>query len=273
MIASNIVEHMADMSLNGANTVVEPFGLKMRIAGLNFYYGRSRALHNIDLGVRANHITALIGPSGCGKSTFIRTLNRMYELVRHTRVEGEVTLDEASIFAMDVSDLRQRVGMVFQKTNPFPKSIFENVAYGLRVKGHRKKSVLADAVEHSLKRASLWEEVEDKLHESALSLSGGQQQRLCIARALAVNPEVLLLDEPCSALDPISTAKIEALLVELKQSCTIVIVTHNMQQASRVSDYTGYFLLGELLEFDRTPTIFQNPSRKETEDYITGRFG
>ena len=272
-VLSHILAGTVDISPNGSNQPVEHSRLKMNIVDLNFYYGKSKALHNINLQVRANHITALIGPSGCGKSTFIRTLNRMYELVRHTRVEGEITLDDESIFAMDVSDLRQRVGMMFQKTNPFPKSIFENVAYGLRVKGHKQKSVLADAVEHSLKRASLWEEVQDKLQESALSLSGGQQQRLCIARALAVNPEVLLLDEPCSALDPISTAKIEALLMELKQSCTIVIVTHNMQQASRVSDYTGYFLLGELLEFDRTPTIFQKPFRRETEDYITGRFG
>lgn len=269
----NTAAPTVDMSPNGSNRPLEHFHPKMNVEDLSFYYGKSKALKSINLQVRANHITALIGPSGCGKSTFIRTLNRMYELVRHTRVEGEVTLDGESIFGMDVSDLRQRVGMVFQKTNPFPKSIFDNVAYGLRVKGHKHRSVLADAVEHSLKRASLWEEVEDKLHESAFSLSGGQQQRLCIARALAVNPEVLLLDEPCSALDPISTAKIEALLVELKQSCTIVIVTHNMQQASRVSDYTGYFLLGELLEFDKTSRIFQNPSRKETEDYVTGRFG
>ncbi|MGO9059267.1 MAG: phosphate ABC transporter ATP-binding protein PstB [Candidatus Binataceae bacterium] len=245
----------------------------MTVRGLNFYYGASRALHDIHFDISSNQITALIGPSGCGKSTFIRTLNRMYELLRHTRAEGEVALDNESIFSMDVSDLRQRVGMVFQKTNPFPKSIFENVAYGLRVKGEKKKDSLAPAVEHSLKRAFLWDEVKDKLHESALSLSGGQQQRLCIARALAVNPEVLLLDEPCSALDPVSTAKIEALLVELKASCTIVIVTHNMQQAARVSDLTGYFLLGKLIEFDKTSTIFQNPSKKETEDYITGRFG
>ena len=245
----------------------------MTVRGLNFYYGASKALNNIHFDIRSTHITALIGPSGCGKSTFIRTLNRMYELLRHTRAEGEVTLDNENIFSMDVSDLRQRVGMVFQKTNPFPKSIFENVAYGLRVKGEKKKSALAPAVEQSLKRAFLWEEVKDKLHESALSLSGGQQQRLCIARALAVNPEVLLLDEPCSALDPVSTAKIEALLLELKASCTIVIVTHNMQQAARVSDLTGYFLLGNLIEFDKTSTIFQNPSKKETEDYITGRFG
>ena len=271
---SNLAERITpDISATGITQAGEPPLVKMTVRGLNFYYGASRALHDIHFDISSNQITALIGPSGCGKSTFIRTLNRMYELLRHTRAEGEVTLDNENIFSMDVSDLRQRVGMVFQKTNPFPKSIFENVAYGLRVKGEKKKDSLAPAVEHSLKRAFLWDEVKDKLHESALSLSGGQQQRLCIARALAVNPEVLLLDEPCSALDPVSTAKIEALLVELKASCTIVIVTHNMQQAARVSDLTGYFLLGKLIEFDKTSTIFQNPSKKETEDYITGRFG
>ncbi len=230
----NASERIAAISPDGVSQLGEPALVKMTIRGLNFYYGKSQALHNIHLEIGANQITALIGPSGCGKSTFIRTLNRMYELVHHTRVEGEVTLDGEDIFSMDVSNLRQRVGMVFQKTNPFPKSIFENVAYGLRVKGQRRRSALEPAVEHSLKRASLWEEVKDKLNESALSLSGGQQQRLCIARAFAVNPDVLLLDEPCSALDPVSTAKIEELLLELKPSCTIVIVTHNMQQAARV---------------------------------------
>jgi phosphate transport system ATP-binding protein len=272
--SSNAAKRLApEISPNGVNQADDPPTAKMTVRGLNFYYGKSRALQEISLDIKSNRITALIGPSGCGKSTFIRTLNRMYELIRHTRVEGDVALDSQSIFGMDVSDLRQRVGMVFQKTNPFPKSIFENVAYGLRVKGEKRKNILAPAVEHSLKRAFLWEEVKEQLHESALSLSGGQQQRLCIARALAVNPEVLLLDEPCSALDPVSTAKIEALLVELKRSCTIVIVTHNMQQAARVSDLTGYFLHGRLIEFGKTPTIFENPSRKETEDYITGRFG
>lgn len=270
---SNTAEHIiVDGSADGINQASEPPLIKMSTRALSFYYGRSRALHNIDFDIRSKQITALIGPSGCGKSTFIRTLNRMYELVRHARVEGEVALDNKSIFSMEVSDLRQRIGMVFQKTNPFPKSIFENVAYGLRVRGE-KRHALAAAVERSLKRAFLWEEVKDKLHESALSLSGGQQQRLCIARALAVNPEVLLLDEPCSALDPLSTAKIEALLSELKTSCTIVIVTHNMQQAARVSDFTGYFLHGRLIEFDKTSAIFHRPSKKETEDYITGRFG
>jgi len=246
---------------------------KMQVEGLDFYYGRSRALEQVTLSVLTNRITALIGPSGCGKSTFIRTLNRMFELVPDTRAEGTIILDGEDIFSIEVSTLRRRVGMVFQKSNPFPKTIFENIAYGLRVGGERSKRTLEDTVERSLKRASLWDEVKDKLHESAYSLSGGQQQRLCIARALAVNPEVLLLDEPCSALDPISTGKIERLMMDLSESCTIVTVTHNMHQAARISDYTGYFLLGRLVEFDRTEKIFQNPSRKETEDYITGRFG
>jgi phosphate transport system ATP-binding protein len=262
----------AEISPEGLNRSAELVA-KMSVAALNFYYGKAKALHDINLDILGNRITALIGPSGCGKSTFIRILNRMFELVRNTHAEGDVTLDDESIFLMDVSNLRQRVGMVFQKTNPFPKSIFENVGYGLRIKRHKKRSVFEEAVEASLKRASLWDEVKDKLHESAYSLSGGQQQRLCIARALAVNPEVLLLDEPCSALDPISTAKIEELLIELKRTCTIAIVTHNMQQAARVSDYTGYFLLGKLIEFDETAKVFQNPSHKETEDYVTGRFG
>lgn len=248
-------------------------GSKISVRNLDFHYGNTKALHSINLEIKVNHITALIGPSGCGKSTFLRTLNRMYELLRHAYAQGEVRLDDEDIFKMPVSDLRRRIGMVFQKTNPFPKSIFENVAYGLRVGGALKKQELTKAVEESLRRASLWDEVKDKLHESAYSLSGGQQQRLCIARALAINPEVLLLDEPCSALDPISTAKIERLLIELKPTCSIVIVTHNMQQAARVSDYTGYFLLGKLIEFDLTTNIFEHPRNKETEDYITGRFG
>ena len=219
----------------------------------------------------ANRITALIGPSGCGKSTFLRTLNRISETIRNTRVEGQILLDDEDVLQVDVTALRRRVGMVFQKSNPFPKSIFDNVAYGLKVNGFRGS--LKDAVEHSLKRAALWEEVKDKLHKSAYALSGGQQQRLCIARALAVDPEVLLLDEPCSALDPIATAKIEDLLFTLKDQCTIVIVTHNMQQAARVADRTGFFLLGKLIEYNTTEIIFKNPAKQETEDYITGRFG
>jgi phosphate transport system ATP-binding protein len=247
---------------------------KIRVNGMNFFYGSNQALHDISLDIRANQVTALIGPSGCGKSTFLRTLNRMYETIRHSRVEGEVLLDGEDVLAAEVSELRRRVGMVFQKSNPFPKTIFENVAYGPRVNGHHpSKGSLADIVEHSLKRAALWDEVKDSLHKSAYALSGGQQQRLCIARALAVDPEVLLLDEPCSALDPISTAKIEELLFALKDSCTLVIVTHNMQQAARVADMTGFFLLGRLIEFNRTEIIFKTPAKKETEDYITGRFG
>ncbi len=255
---------------NKSVTVAAP---KLAVSGLNFYYRARQVLHNVSLSILERKITALIGPSGCGKSTFLRTLNRMYETVRYARVEGEVLLDAEDIFSMDVATSRRRVGMVFQKSNPFPKTIFENVAYGLRVNGLASKMNLGEAVEASLERAALWDEVKDQLHKSAYALWGGQQQRLCIARALAVGPEVLLLDEPCSALDPIATAKIEDLLFSLKESCTIVIVTHNMQQAARVADYTGFFLLGRLIEFNETKTIFKKPARKETEDYITGRFG
>jgi phosphate transport system ATP-binding protein len=246
---------------------------KIRVRDLDFYYGKLQALHGISLDIEANKVTALIGPSGCGKSTFLRTLNRMYETVHHTRVEGQVLLDGEDALAAEVSQLRRRVGMVFQKSNPFPKTIFDNVAYGLRVNGWRGKGTLREGVERSLVRAALWDEVKDKLNKSAYALSGGQQQRLCIARALAVDPEVLLLDEPCSALDPIATAKIEELLFELKKQCTIVIVTHNMQQAARVADFTGFFLLGRLIEFNETGIIFKTPAKRETEDYITGRFG
>jgi phosphate transport system ATP-binding protein len=246
---------------------------KLSATNLNFFYAKFQALHGINMQVYEKRVTAFIGPSGCGKSTFLRTLNRMNENVRLSRVEGEIRLDGENIFGLDVSDVRRRVGMVFQRSNPFPKSIFENVAYGLRINGFPSRASLRDAVEHSLKRAALWEEVKDKLHQSAYGLSGGQQQRLCIARALAVNPEVLLLDEPCSALDPIATAKIEDLIFQLKDSCTIVIVTHNMQQAARVADYTGFFLMGKLIEFDVTSVIFKTPAKKETEDYVTGRFG
>ena len=246
---------------------------KLSARNINFFYGSFQALHDISLDIQANKITAFIGPSGCGKSTFLRTMNRMNEAIRHTRVEGDLRLDDQNLFAMDVTGVRRRIGMVFQKSNPFAKSIFDNVAYGLRVNGIRKKSVVEEAVERSLTHAALWGEVKDQLNKPASALSGGQQQRLCIARALAVEPEVLLLDEPCSALDPIATLKIEELLFHIKQMTTVVIVTHNMQQAARLADYTGFFLLGKLIEFGDTRKIFQNPSKRETEDYVTGRFG
>ena len=258
---------VANASLNPAASP----GIKLRASNMNFYYGAFHALHDISLQVETNRIAALIGPSGCGKSTFLRTLNRINDTIKSARWEGEVLLDNENIRELDVTNLRRRVGMVFQRPNPFPKSIFDNIAYGPRVNGFKGR--LDEIVEKSLKRAALWEEVKDKLQKSAYALSGGQQQRLCIARALAVDPEVLLLDEPCSALDPIATAKIEDLLISIKDQCTIVIVTHNMQQAARVADTTGFFLLGRLIEFDKTDVIFKNPSKKETEDYITGRFG
>ena len=244
---------------------------QFEISNFKVSYGAKEVLHGIDLNVFANLVTAVIGPSGCGKSTFLRSLNRMTEVVRDARVEGEILLDDENIARMDVVKLRRRVGMVFQRPNPFPKSIFDNVAYGLRINGHRGR--LSDAVEHSLRRAALWDEVKDQLHRSAYALSGGQQQRLCIARALAVNPGVLLLDEPCSALDPITTAKIEELLFQLKSSCTIIIVTHNMQQAARVSDFTAFLLDGQLVEYQSTRKLFTTPSDQRTEAYITGRFG
>ena len=246
---------------------------KLKTVNLNFFYRKFQALHDVNLEIPERRITALIGPSGCGKSTFLRTLNRIGEINKNARHEGEVLLDGRNVDQMDVTSLRRRVGMVFQKSNPFPKSIFENVAFGVRVNGLAGRRSMADVVERSLKRAALWDEVKDKLHQSAYSLSGGQQQRLCIARALAVDPEVLLLDEPCSALDPIATAKIEDLLFTLRDQCTQVIVTHNMQQAARVAEFTGFFLMGRLIEFDRTEIIFKATTRKETEDYITGRFG
>lgn len=250
-----------------------PVDCKLNTRNLNFFYGSFQALHNIGIDISTNKITAFIGPSGCGKSTFLRTMNRMNEALRNTRVEGELLLDGSNLLDMDVTDVRRRVGMVFQKSNPFPKTIFDNVAYGLRVNGIHRKRVVEEAVEKSLQHAALWSEVKDKLNKPASALSGGQQQRLCIARALAVEPEVLLLDEPCSALDPIATLKIEELLFQLKSMTTIVIVTHNMQQAARLADYTGFFLLGRLVEFGDTRKIFQNPGVKETEDYVTGRFG
>ena len=250
--------------------------VKIDVRDLHFYYGAKRALESIRVSIQANLVTAFIGPSGCGKSTFLRTLNRMNDIIPGTRVEGTVLIDGQDIYGpgVDVVLLRRRVGMVFQKSNPFPKSIFENVAYGLRVNNMaRSKAELAERVEESLRSAAIWGEVKDRLHESALALSGGQQQRLCIARALAVRPEVLLMDEPASALDPIATQRIEELIYDLKKNYTIVIVTHNMQQAARVSDFTAFFWLGQLIEFDRTDKIFTAPAEKLTEDYVTGRCG
>jgi phosphate transport system ATP-binding protein len=249
--------------------VTEPPRLTM--SKVNFFYGTKQTLFDVNMEVATKKVTALIGPSGCGKSTLLRTLNRMHETLRHVRLEGQILLDGQNILEQDVTQLRRRVGMVFQRPNPFPRSIFDNVAYGPRINGI--KGPIAELVEKSLRRASLWDEVKDHLHKSAYELSGGQQQRLCIARALAVEPELLLLDEPCSALDPISTAKIEELLVQLKDFCTIVIVTHNMQQAARVSDFTAFLLMGQLIEFSPTPHLFTTPSDPRTEAYITGRFG
>ncbi|MBI4735555.1 MAG: phosphate ABC transporter ATP-binding protein [candidate division NC10 bacterium] len=246
----------------------------IQVKELNLKYGEAQALFNVTLEIPRRKATAFIGPSGCGKTTLLRCLNRLNDLIENVHISGTIRIGETYVYdpQVDVSDLRKRVGMVFQKSNPFPKSTYDNVAFGPRIFGIRN-SRLDEIVERSLRAAALWDEVKDRLHESALSLSGGQQQRLCIARALAVEPEVLLMDEPCSALDPIATAKIEELLHTLKNEYTIVIVTHNMQQAARVSDYTGFFLLGELVEFDETPRIFTNPRDRRTEDYITGRFG
>ncbi len=245
----------------------------MIIKDLSFYYGSTKALHNINLSIKENEVIAFIGPSGCGKSTFLRNLNRMNDLIADTKVEGEIFLDAHNIRTdIDVIDLRTRVGMVFQKPNPFPMSIYENVVYGPKAKGIKEKSKLDEIVENSLKGAALWDEVKDNLDKNGLSLSGGQQQRLCIARALAVNPEVLLMDEPTSALDPISTLKIEDLISKLKKNYTIAIVTHNMQQGARVSDRTAFFLSGEVIECDETDKIFSNPSDQRTEDYITGKY-
>ena len=250
---------------------------KILVDDLNFFYGTAHALKNVSMNIPEKKVTALIGPSGCGKSTFLRTLNRMNDLIDDIRVEGKVIIDEMNIYdkMVDVVQLRKSIGMIFQKSNPFPKSIFENVAYGPRVNGMFKndKNGMKEAVEKSLKQAALWDEVKDRLNQSALGLSGGQQQRLCIARALAIQPEIILMDEPASALDPLSTTKIEELIHELKNDYTIVIVTHNMQQAARVSDLTAFFYMGNLIEFDKTSKIFTNPNKKQTEDYISGRFG
>ncbi len=257
-----------------APTANRDAAVKIDVRHLNFYYGSKQALFDVSLPMRECQVTALIGPSGCGKTTFLRTLNRMNDLIPGTRTEGEAILDGENIYAktIDVVLLRQRVGMVFQRPNPFPKSIFENVAYGLRIQRISRREI-GEKVEASLRGAALWDEVKDRLKTSALSLSGGQQQRLCIARALAVNPEVLLMDEPCSALDPIATLKIEELISELSQEYTIVIVTHNMQQAARVSQFTGFFLSGKLIEIAPTTHLFERPKKKETEDYVSGRFG
>jgi len=248
---------------------------KIVASRLNFYYGEFKALDDISIEFKKNQVSALIGPSGCGKSTFLRCLNRMNDLIPGTAVEGEIAIDGKNIYGqnMDVVHLRRRVGMVFQKPNPFPKTIFDNVAYGLRVNGIKNKKTVTEKVEKSLKQAALWDEVKDRLHDSALGLSGGQQQRLCIARALSVEPEVILMDEPASALDPIATQKIEDLVHELKRHFTIIIVTHNMQQAARVSDITAFFYMGRLIETGETETLFTRPQLKQTEDYITGRFG
>ena len=249
---------------------------KIETKNLNFFYGSKRALKNLNIACHKKKVTAIIGPSGCGKSTFIRTLNRMNDVIPGTRATGDILVDGAGILGpkVDVVELRKRIGMVFQKPNPFPKSIFDNVAYGLRINGMGKsREKTAEIVEKSLREAALWDEVKDRLKENAFALSGGQQQRLCIARALAVEPEVILFDEPCSAIDPIATAKIEDLIARLKKTYTVVIVTHNMQQAARVSDYTAFLMLGELIEFDETKTIFTSPANQMTEDYITGRFG
>ena len=267
---------LAEVASRGGQHPVGDRPPKIQSERLNFYYGGTRALAEISMAIHPNIVTAFIGPSGCGKSTFLRTLNRMNDIIPGTRVEGKVLIDESDIYGpgVDVVALRRRVGMVFQKSNPFPKSIFDNVAYGLRINGMAgNRAELAARVEESLRQAALWDEVKDRLQSSALALSGGQQQRLCIARALAVRPDILLMDEPASALDPIATQRIEELVYDLKKSYTIVIVTHNMQQAARVSDYTAFFWLGRLVEYDRTDKMFTNPSEKLTEDYVTGRFG
>ena len=286
MVTENVEQITKNEIENNTDTNITDEGKSLRqkfqvpdplveINDLNLYYGTTQALKNIYMNIPKNKATAFIGPSGCGKSTLLRCFNRLNDLVDSAKVEGEILIDGEDIYdaSVDITELRKRVGMVFQKSNPFPKSIYENVAYGARISGENRKSVLDEIVEESLKGAALWDEVRDRLNESALGLSGGQMQRLCIARAIAVEPEVLLMDEPCSALDPIATGKIEDLITELKEDYTIVIVTHNMQQASRVSDYTAFMYLGEIIEYDTTETIFLNPKNKQTEDYVSGKFG
>jgi phosphate transport system ATP-binding protein len=277
VVNERAAETLVNLSATAAHPAMGAASLPVRMEArhLNFFYGASQALHDISILIREKSVTAFIGPSGCGKSTFLRCLNRMNDIIPDTRVDGDVLLDGRDIYGSDVDivDLRRRVGMVFQKSNPFPKSIYDNVAYGLKINSTLSGSELTERVESALVRAALWDEVKDRLKTSALGLSGGQQQRLCIARALAVEPEILLMDEPCSALDPSATSKIEELIFELKERYTIVVVTHNMQQAARVSDETGFFMLGKLIEFDKTEIIFTKPRQKTTEDYITGRFG
>lgn len=266
---------MADLGRNTQQMNLAQETTSIDVQKMNLYYGKSQALKDITLQIPKQRVTAFIGPSGCGKSTLLRSFNRMNDLVDGVSIDGEVIIDNQNIYAkgVDVADLRRRVGMVFQKPNPFPKSIYENVAYGLRIQGINNKRLLDETVEWALKSAALWEETKDRLHESALGMSGGQQQRLVIARTIAIKPEILLLDEPASALDPISTLKIEELIHNLKDKFTIIIVTHNMQQAARVSDYTAFMYLGKVIEFDNTDKLFTNPSQKQTEDYITGRYG
>ncbi len=248
---------------------------KLEAKNVNVFYGEKKALNNVNIAMKANAVTALIGPSGCGKSTFLRLFNRMNDYIESFNLEGEIFIENKDIYSkkIHVDELRKKVGMVFQKPNPFPKSIFENVAYGLKIQGIRDKKYIASKVEDALKQAALWDEVKDNLNDSALALSGGQQQRVCIARALAVEPSIILMDEPTSALDPIATTKVENLISDLKKQYTIIIVTHNMQQASRISDYTAFFYMGDLIEFDQTNNIFTNPKEEKTENYITGRFG
>ena len=277
MTAQQTRSHSIDMSaiLRGQQQSTAPNETCIKVENLNLFYGKKQALHNVSLDMYRKKVTAYIGPSGCGKSTLLRCINRMNDLVDHVTIEGQILLDGENIYdkSVKVADLRRRVGMVFQKPNPFPKTIFENVTYGLRIQGVNDKRILEETVENSLRGAALWDEVKDRLQDNALGLSGGQQQRLVIARAIAIEPEVLLLDEPASALDPISTLKIEELINELKEKYTIVIVTHNMQQAARVSDYTAFMYMGELIEVGTTSELFTNPTKKQTEDYITGRYG
>jgi phosphate transport system ATP-binding protein len=277
MTAQHTRTHAIDVSsiLQGSKKTDEPIEPCIKVENLNLFYGQKQALHNVCMDMPKKKVTAYIGPSGCGKSTLLRCINRMNDLVDNVTIEGKVLLDNENIYdkAVNVAALRRRVGMVFQKPNPFPKSIFENVTYGLRIQGINDKRILEETVENALRGAALWDEVKDRLNDNALGLSGGQQQRLVIARAIAIEPEVLLLDEPASALDPISTLKIEELINELKEKYTIVIVTHNMQQAARVSDYTAFMYMGELIEMGTTSELFTNPRKKQTEDYITGRYG